>query len=163
MTFKTADLYDEHGEDLQVATPLFKDFGQRRAFSGPIATVKCFEDNSLVRKSLGQPGDGRVLVVDGGGSVRCALVGDRLAALGRDNGWAGIVVFGCIRDSEELATIDIGIKALGTNPRKSVKREEGQSQIPLRFADVRFEPGSFLYADPDGIVISASKLHYDVQ
>lgn len=158
MSTKTADLYDEHGENLQVAEPLFRDFGARLSFSGPVATVKCFEDNSLVRAALEQPGEGRVLVVDGGGSLRCALVGDLLGALGRDNGWTGIVVYGCIRDAVELGQIELGLKALATNPRKSVKRGEGQSDVPVRFAGVVFEPGAYLYADPDGIVVSDSPL-----
>lgn len=158
MTFKTADILDDHDDKVQVAEPLFRDYGQKRSFRGVIATVKCFEDNTLVRQFLEQPGDGRVLVVDGGGSQRCALVGDRLGALARDNGWAGILVFGCIRDSEDLASIDIGLKALATHPRKSVKRGEGQSQLAVSFAGVRFEPGHYLYADADGIVVSEQAL-----
>lgn len=154
MRFKTADLYDCHSEEVQVAEPLFRDFGQRQYFHGPVATVKCHEDNSLVRATLEKKGEGRVLVVDGGGSTRCALVGDRLGALGRDNGWSGIIVFGCIRDAEELGSIDIGVKALATNPRKSVKRQEGQTEIVLSFADVTFEPGHHVYADIDGIIVS---------
>lgn len=155
---KTADLYDEFADRLQVAEPLFRDFGGVRTFSGPIATIKCFEDNSLVREALEQPGEGRVLVVDGGGSRRCALVGDRLGALGRDNGWSGILVFGCIRDREELSGIGIGLKALATNPRKSVKRGEGQRDLSVSFAGVNFHPGHWLYADPDGVVVCEEKL-----
>ncbi len=158
MTFTTADLYDEFADDLQVAEPLFQDFGERKRFAGKIVTVKCFEDNSLVRKFLEQPGEGGVLVVDGGGSTHCALVGDRLGALGRDNGWSGVVVYGCVRDKVALSHIDIGLKALATTPRKSVKAGAGESQGRLEFAGVVFEPGSFLYADPDGIVVSAKSL-----
>jgi regulator of ribonuclease activity A len=158
MSFATADLYDEYGEKLQVAQPLFNDFGGRMRFHGQIATVKVHEDNSLVRAALEEKGEGRVLVIDGGESLRCALVGDMLAQLGKDNGWSGIVVSGCIRDSAVIITIDIGVKALGTNPRKSVKKGAGDRDIPVNFAGVTFTPGHYLYADEDGILISAKKL-----
>jgi regulator of ribonuclease activity A len=153
----TADLCDDH-PDLQVADPLFRDYGKTVAFHGPIATLKIFEDNTLVRKALEQPGEDRVLVVDGGGSTRCALVGDRLATLAKDNGWSGILVYGCIRDSAVIAAIDVGLKALATTPKKSVKRGEGQQDIPVRFAGVTFEPGHHLYADADGVVVSAEAI-----
>ena len=155
---KTADLYDQYGEQLQVAAPLLSSYGGRSTFAGAIATIKVFEDNSLVRAALETPGNGRVLVVDGGGSLRCALVGDQLAKLAVDNGWAGIVVNGCIRDAAEIATLAIGIKARNTNPRKSVKRGEGQQDIPVSFAEVRFQPGAHLYADSDGIVVADQPL-----
>ncbi len=158
MSFATADLYDEHGERLQVALPLFRDYGGRRRFCGPVSTVKAFEDNTLVRAALEEPGEGRVLVVDGGGSLRCAMVGDNLARLGIDNGWSGIVVHGCIRDSGPIGEMAIGVKAMATNPRKSVKRGEGRRDIPVRFAEVLFEPGHWLYADEDGIVVAESEL-----
>jgi regulator of ribonuclease activity A len=150
----TADLYDAHGEDLRVLAPLFRDFGGREAFAGEVVTVKVFEDNSLVRSTLETPGNGRVLVVDGGGSLRCALVGDMLAELGVRNGWAGIVVYGCIRDAGPIAALPIGVKALATNPRKSVKKGEGEVGAVLRFAEVTIRPGDYLYADGDGIVIA---------
>jgi regulator of ribonuclease activity A len=158
MSHATADLYDEHGEKLQIASPVFRDFGGNIAFEGPVATLKVFEDNSLVRSCLEEPGEGRVLVVDGGGSLRCALVGDMLAELGRKNGWAGIVVYGCVRDAEVLSRMSIGIKALGTNPRKSVKKGEGTRDATLRFADLVVKPGQYLYADRDGIVIAEGRL-----
>ena len=158
MMFATADLYDEYGEDLQIAKPIFNDYGGKKIFSGPTSTVKVFEDNSLVRAALEEPGEGRVLVVDGGASLRCALVGDKLAELGKDNGWEGIIVCGCIRDSDVIATIQIGIKALNTNPRKSVKKGVGERNISVCFADVTFKPGEYVYADLDGIVISDSKI-----
>ena len=158
MSFATADLYDQHGDKLQVAQPLFNDFGGRMRFHGQIATVKVHEDNSLVRAALEEKGEGRVLVIDGGESLRCALVGDMLAQLGKDNGWSGIVVSGCIRDSAVIITIDIGVKALGTNPRKSIKKGAGDRDIPVTFAGVTFIPGHFLYGDEDGIVVSAEKL-----
>ncbi len=156
---KTADLYDQYGEQLQVAAPEFKDYGGRRGFHGEITTLKLFEDNSLMRETLGQRGDARVLVVDGGGSLRCALLGDQLARLGMDSGWSGIIIYGCIRDAEEIAAMDFGVKALNTNPTKSVKRGEGQKDISVRFAGVRFTPGEYAYADTDGIVLSETKLN----
>lgn len=155
---KTADLYDAYGDTLQVAAPGFRDFGGRNGFYGPIATVKVFEDNTLVRAALETPGHNRVLVIDGGGSMRCALVGDLLAQLAIDNGWAGIIVNGCIRDASEIDGMGIGIKALATNPAKSEKRGEGQSEVTVTFAGVAFEPGRYVYADRDGIVVSEKDL-----
>jgi len=155
---KTADLYDQYGDVLQVAAPLFRNFGRRGSFSGPVSTVKVFEDNTLVRNMLELPGKGRVLVVDGGGSLRCALVGDRLAQLAIDNGWAGIIINGCIRDSREINDMDIGIKAVAVHPAKSAKRGEGQQEVSVRFAAVDFEPGCYVYADADGIVVSDKNL-----
>lgn len=156
--FTTADLYDQHGENVQVALPVFGDFGGHLQFHGPISTVKVHEDNTLVRAALEEPGKGRVLVVDGGESLRCALVGDKLAKLGLDNGWNGIVVSGCIRDSAVIATMDIGVKAMGTNPRKSLKLGAGQRDVPVTFAGVTFSPDDYLYADEDGILVSNQAL-----
>lgn len=153
MSFATADLCDELGPRARVAEPLFRDFGGLRSFHGPVATVRVFEDNVLVREALGEDGRGRVLVVDGAGSVRCALVGDMLGRMAHENGWVGIVVNGAIRDSEEISTIPIGLKALATHPRRSEKDGAGEREVPLAFAGVSFEPGQTLYADPDGIVI----------
>ena len=158
MEFTTADLCDDHGDAVQVAEPLFRDFGGRRAFAGPIRTVKTFEDNSLVRAALEEPGERHVLVIDGGASARCALVGDRLAQLAVDNDWAGIVVHGCIRDSAEIAQIALGLKAVGTSPRKSVKRGAGQRDVTLHFGGVEFRPGHYVYADSDGVIVSATSL-----
>ena len=154
MNFATADLYDEHGEDLQVVEPVFSDYGGKKIFCGPVSTLKVFEDNSLVRTALEEPGEGRVLVVDGGGSLRCALVGDILAQIAMDNNWKGIIVNGCIRDSDVIARIDIGVKALATNPRKSIKKGAGERDLPITFAGVTFTPGEYVYADSDGIVVS---------
>ena len=154
--FKTADLCDEHA--VAVAAPMFNDYGKRISFAGPIATVKCFEDNSLVRQQLEQVGNGRVLVVDGGGSTRCAMVGDILAKMAADNGWHGIIVYGCIRDSGVIATIDIGVKAIGTLPLKSVKKGVGEIDVPVHFADVDFIPTHYVYADEDGIILSPTAL-----
>lgn len=154
----TADLYDEHGEHLRVLAPIFNDYGGVAEFEGAVATLKVHEDNSLVRAALEEPGNGKVLVVDGGGSTRCALVGDLLAALGAKNGWAGVVVYGCIRDSGPISQIAIGVKALATNPRKSVKKGAGDRDIVVQFAETTIAPGDYLYADRDGIVIATAKL-----
>ena len=150
----TADITDAH-PDAQVAVAQFRSFGGREAFFGPISTVKVFEDNSLVRAALEEPGNGRVLIVDGGASQRCALVGDRLAALAHGNGWAGIVVYGCIRDAAIMKTIDVGIVALGTSPKKSIKRGQGTRDAVVRFAGVRWAPGAYAYADEDGVIVLA--------
>jgi len=158
MSFATADLYDEYGEKLQVVLPMFRDYGGREKFFGPISTVKAHEDNTLVRVALEEPGEGRVLVVDGGESLRCAMVGDMLAQLGQDNGWSGIIVSGCIRDAAVIAGIDIGVKALNTNPRKSLKKGAGDRDISVTFAGVTFNVGEYIYADQDGIVIARNKL-----
>jgi len=151
MTFKTADLCDDHEDKVSVAEPIFADFGGNISFSGKIFTIKCFEDNSLVREALKTSGEGRVLVVDGGGSMRRALVGDLLD-------WSGIVVNGCIRDSGVIETISIGCKALGTLPMKTEKKGIGEKDLTVHFADVDFVPGHYLYADEDGIIVSAEDL-----
>ena len=154
----TADLCDAHAE-VQVCAPLFRDYGGKRAFHGPIATVKVFEDNALVRATLETPGAGRVLVVDGGGSLRCALVGGLLGELAVKNGWAGILVNGGVRDTAELQTQQIGIKALAAHPRKSEKGlHTGVADRVVAFAGVRFHPGAWLYADADGIVVADTAL-----
>jgi len=154
----TADLYDRYGEELQVPAPMFNDYGGLRSFCGVIATVKVHEDNSLVCAALEEPGQGRVLVIDGGGSLRCALVGERLALVAQQNGWSGMVVYGCIRDSAAIASIGIGLKAMNTTPRKSVKRGFGERDIAVSFAGVTFTPGAYLYADPDGMLVADRRL-----
>jgi regulator of ribonuclease activity A len=158
MTFKTADLYDAHGDRLAVVAPMFKRYGRRQAFAGEVVTLKCFEDNKSVREVLGRDGRGKVLVIDGGGSLRTALVGDLIAKLAVDQGWAGMVVYGCIRDSAEIDTLDIGVRALDTNPTRPVKRVDGEPDVPVSFAGVTFRPGQHLYADEDGIVVAAARL-----
>jgi len=158
MTFATADLYDEYEDKLQIATPMFNDYGGNLKFCGPASTVRVFEDNSLVKAALEEPGEGRVLVIDGGASLKCALLGDMLAELGKENDWVGIIVYGCIRDSAVIANIAIGIKALNTNPRKSVKKGTGERDVSVNFADVIISPGDYIYADEDGIVISGERL-----
>jgi len=156
--FRTADLCDEFGDELEVCEPLFCDYGGKPRFAGPIATIKCFEDNSRVRELTAEPGQGRVLVIDAGGSRRRAVLGDMLAQRAVDNGWSGILVYGCVRDSVALGEMPLGVKALGTCPLKTDKRDEGQSQIPVRFAGVVFRPGHWLFADEDGVVVSARAL-----
>lgn len=159
MTTATTDLSDAHPE-AQVAEPIFGDFGGVTTFHGAIKTIKVFEDNALVRATLETPGEGRVLVVDGGGSMRCALVGGNLGQLAVKNQWAGIVVYGYIRDSEEIAEQAFGLKALGTHPRKSEKGLHSAVQDKVvSFAGVSFKPGAWLYADADGIVVSDTPIH----
>lgn len=158
MDFKTADLFDRFEDRVQVCEPLFRDFGGLDRFAGPVATVKCFEDNSLVKAALAEPGAGRVLVVDAGGSLRCAMLGDLLAASAVANGWRGVVMYGCIRDCAEIAGMALGVKALATHPRKSLKRGEGQRDLPVTFAGVSFRPGDFVYCDEDGILVSCADI-----
>ncbi|MDQ3034206.1 MAG: ribonuclease E activity regulator RraA [Myxococcota bacterium] len=159
MTFtKTTDLCDAHPELVRVADPIFRSFGGRAEFEGAIATLKLHEDNALVREALSKPGDGRVLVIDGGGSMRRALVGDQLAALAQRNGWSGIVVHGCIRDAADIAQIAIGVLALGTHPRKSDKRAHGIAGEPVTFAGVTFTPGEHAWIDVDGLVVAPRRL-----
>jgi regulator of ribonuclease activity A len=154
---KTADLYDKYEEKLQVCEPVFHHFGGLRSFHGRIATLKCFEDNSLVGTHLRQPGEGRILVVDAGGSLRCAMLGDQLAQKAVDNGWAGVLMFGCIRDLEDIAKMPLGVLALAATPRKSVKKGAGVAGTPVIFAGVTFRPGEWLYADADGVVVLAEQ------
>ena len=157
-SWTTADLYDEYEDRLQVSEPLFIHYGGQNCFCGPVATIKCFEDNSMVSEVLGTPGNGRVLVVDAGGSRRCAMLGDRLAQKGVDNGWAGVVMFGCIRDSMEIGQMPLGVLALATMPRKSIKKGIGESGIAVNFGGVVFRPGAWLYADPDGLVVAEERI-----
>lgn len=157
----TADLCDAHeGQDgaLSVVRPVFRDFGGAVQFGGQMVTLRCADDNTKVREQLEQPGEGRVLVVDGGGSLRCALLGGNLAVLAAERGWSGIVVNGCVRDSAELRQAPVGIRALATHPRRSEKRSGGSVNVVLHFADAVFVPGHFLTADEDGMVLSASRL-----
>jgi regulator of ribonuclease activity A len=154
----TADLCDEFGDSVQVCEPIFHAFGGRHAFSGPVSTVRCFEDNSRVREAVASPGQGHVLVVDGGGSRRRALLGDKLGLAAVSNGWAGVIIHGCIRDSAELGRMDLGVRALGTMPLRSDKRGEGERDVPVRFAGVTFRPGDYVFVDEDGIILSHQPL-----
>ncbi len=154
----TADLCDEHADAVQVCEPVFQAYGGRHAFSGPVSTVRCFEDNSRVKEAVEGPGNGRVLVVDGGGSRRRALFGGNLGNAAVKNGWAGIIIHGCIRDSAELGQLNLGIRALGTMPLRSEKRGEGERDVPVRFAGASFRPGDYVYVDEDGVVVSHAPL-----
>jgi len=154
----TADLCDAHSELIKVVDPIFKSYGLKKLFSGEIVTVKVHEDNALVKNLLNTDGNNKVLVIDGGGSLRCALVGGNLAQIAADYGWQGIIVYGCIRDSEEISKIPIGIKALNTHPLKSIKHGRGDIDIPVTFAGVTFFPKHYLYADFDGVIVAPHQL-----
>ena len=149
----TADLSDLHGDTLSSLSLQLRSFGGRRSFDGPIRTVRCFQDNALVKGMLTTPGDGAVLVIDGGGSLETALMGDLIAQSAVDHGWAGVVVHGAIRDSVAIGALPLGVKALGTNPRKSTKTGAGEEDVVLSIAGVRFRPGAHLYADADGVLV----------
>lgn len=159
--FLTCDLCDAHKADtdgaFRVLPPAFRSFGGRSKFAGPVSTVKCFEDNTLVKAAVESPGEGRVLVVDGGGSLRRALVGGNLAAAAARNGWAGVVVDGAVRDVDELAACAVGIRALAPMPMPPHKRNEGQRDVPVLIQGVWVRPGDWLYADADGIVVMAAR------
>ena len=154
----TADLYDDHEGDVETCSVIFRDYGGRRSFHGPVRTVKCRNDNSLLRELLNEPGEGAVIVVDGDGSTERALLGDILAARGAVNGWSGLVIHGVIRDSVEIAGIDLGVKALGTNPAKSNKDGQGAVDGPVEFGGVRFAPGLWVYCDEDGVLLSPTAI-----
>ncbi|MBX7226873.1 MAG: ribonuclease E activity regulator RraA [Chitinophagales bacterium] len=157
--FQTADLYDAHEGNVQVCTPMFQSYGAKKRYFGAIVTIKCHEDNTLVGDTLRKEnGKGKVLVIDGGGSLRCALVGDLIAAAAVNNQWEGIIVYGCIRDSAPINEMEIGIRALNTNPTKTVKRNTGLLNEPVNFANVNFHPGEFVYVDEDGILVSHTPL-----
>lgn len=161
-TFATCDLCDAHKLDssgsFRVLPPVFRDFGAVRQFHGVVETVKCFEDNSLVKAAVDSPGLGRVLVVDGGGSLRRALLGGNLGAAAARNGWAGVVIDGCVRDVAELATHQVGIRALASMPQPTEKRNEGERSVAVLVQGVWVRPGDWLYADADGIVLSTKAL-----
>ncbi|WP_197376394.1 ribonuclease E activity regulator RraA [Mycolicibacterium baixiangningiae] len=149
----TADLVDDIGPDVRSCDLQLRQFGGRAEFAGRITTVRCFQDNALLKSVLSEPGDGGVLVIDGDGSLHTALVGDLIAGLGRDSGWSGLIVNGAVRDASTLRTLEIGIKALGTNPRKSTKTGAGERDVPVEFGGVTFTPGDVAYSDDDGIVV----------
>jgi regulator of ribonuclease activity A len=153
MTTSTADLWDQHGDALSAPTTQFRDFGGEIRFAGPARTVRCREDNVLVAQLLQTPGDGAVLIVDGAGSLSCALMGDRIAGLAVANGWAGVIINGAVRDSAALAALPIGIKALGTNPRKSGKEGAGDIDVPVEIGEALIRPGALVTADEDGVVV----------
>jgi regulator of ribonuclease activity A len=156
--FTTADLWDEHETLLSCVDPVFNHFGNKKLFAGKIRTIKVFEDNSLVRKQLELDGKGKVLVIDGGASLRCALLGDQLAAMAIKNNWEGIIVNGCIRDSQIINSMNIGIKALSTCPVKSIKRNQGELNVPVHFGGITFISDEYIYVDADGILVSKQNL-----
>jgi regulator of ribonuclease activity A len=156
--FAVCDLLDAHETECQVLEPALRSFGGRARFSGPIQTVRVFEDNVHVKATLATPGEGRVLVVDGGGSRRCALMGDLLGDSAVAHGWAGVVIHGCVRDIEALGGLPLGVLALSAMPRKSVKRGEGQVGETVSFLGACFTPGAWLYADPDGVIVASGPL-----
>ncbi|SFJ31229.1 ribonuclease E activity regulator RraA [Thermoflavimicrobium dichotomicum] len=155
---KTTDLCDAFLEKLQVSEDLFQSFGKKKSFHGPIHTVQVYEDNVLVRQALETIPAGSVLVVDGGGSKKCALLGDRLAEIAVERGIQGVIVYGCVRDTKELAELDLGVMALGKSPVKSKKDGKGKRDVTVRFAGVEWIPGHYVYVDEDGIVLSAENL-----
>jgi len=154
----TADLVDAHSAEVKSCEIQFRQFGGRLRFHGPVRTVKTLEDNALIKQTLSTPGGGAVLVIDGGGSLRSALVGDVIAGLGQESGWAGLVVLGAVRDSAALGRLDIGIKALGSNPWRSGKQGTGQLDVPVSFGGVEFRPGNWVYSDEDGLLVSSREL-----
>ena len=154
----TTDLYDDHEDTVQTCSTQFFDYGGRQQFFGRIRTVRCYRDNQLYRTLLDEPGEGCVVVVDGGASTETALMGDLIAAKGAKNGWAGCVILGAVRDSAELAKIDFGVKALGVNPAKSAKEGKGEVDVPVDFGGVRFEPGHWIYCDEDGVLVAPKEI-----
>ncbi|MCQ1948819.1 ribonuclease E activity regulator RraA [Arthrobacter sp. zg-Y859] len=153
MNTSTADLYDERGDELASVSLQFQDLGGHAGFTGPIRTVRCLEDNGIIKSLLNSPGEGAVLVVDGAGSLNTALMGDLIAGAAVENGWAGVVINGAIRDRAAVAKLPLGVKALGSNPRKSAKNSVGEVDVPVEFGGVTFRPGATLYADEDGILV----------
>jgi regulator of ribonuclease activity A len=158
MQFYTADICDAHEADVRIADPIFSSYGARNTFGGQIRTLRVFEDNSRLKELVSGDGAGAVLVVDGGASMRCALLGGNLAEMASSNGWAGLIINGCIRDVHEINASEIGVRALASCPRKSEKRGTGEQDIELKFAGVTFVPDEYVYCDLDGVIIAASDL-----
>ncbi len=157
-SLSTPDLCDQFPEQVSVLDPVYKSFGGNESFYGEVVTVKCFEDNSKVKQLVDTDGTGKVMVVDAGGSMRRACLGDMLAEKAQNNGWAGIIIYGCVRDVEILKTLNIGVQALGSHPMKTDKRDLGDINIPLQFSGVTVAPGNYIYADLNGIIVAASQL-----
>lgn len=158
MKISTPDLCDDHADVVQVVEPMFVNYGGHESFGGQIVTIKCFEDNSLVRELVSEPGSGKVLVVDAGGSMRRACLGDMLAEKACANGWEGIVMYGCIRDVDEISELELGVQALGTHPMKTEKKGIGERNLSVTFGGVTFKPGDYLYADNNGVIVSPRAL-----
>jgi len=155
----TPDLCDAYPDRVRVLEPMLINFGGIDRFGGEVVTVKCFEDNSVVKELAASPGKGRVMVVDGGGSMRRALLGDQVTATARDNGWAGFLIYGCIRDVDDIGALELGVQALGTVPVKTEKLGVGQTDVPVTFGGVTFHPGDWVYADNNGVVVADGALH----
>ena len=158
MKIVTPDLCDENLETVSAVAPIFNTYGGKSAFGGEIVTVKCFEDNTVVKARAAEDGAGKVMVVDGGGSMRCALVGDMIAANAMKNGWLGLIIYGCIRDVDAISILDIGIQALNSMPIRSVRENRGELNIEISFGGVTFKPGEYVYADNNGVIISPQSL-----
>ncbi|MCO1333964.1 ribonuclease E activity regulator RraA [Microbulbifer sp. OS29] len=159
MLKSTPDLCDAYPDDVQVVEPMFVNYGGRECFGGQIVTIKCFEDNSLVRELVAEPGRGKVLVVDAGGSMRRACLGDMLAEKAVANGWEGILMYGCIRDVDEIGELDLGVQALGSHPMKTEKKGAGERDLVVSFGGVNFRPGDYLYADNNGVLLAKKVLN----
>lgn len=158
MDYLTPDLCDANPGEVEVLEPVFTNYGGRRSFGGKIVTIKCFEDNSLIKLHASKPGKGKVMVVDGGGSLKKSLLGDMIATNAVKNGWEGFIIYGCIRDIDTIAELDLGVQALNSIPLKTEKLGVGELNVPIEFAGVSFKPGAFIYADNNGIITSAKAL-----
>lgn len=159
MDLSTADLFDERGEELESCATQLRSYGGRTWFCGRVTTIRCHRDNALVKQTLARPGDGKVLVVDGGGSLESALMGDLIAASAMENSWVGVIIHGAVRDVAALRELDLGIRALGSNPRKSAKDGVGEVDVPVTFGGATFRPGAMVWADEDGILVERSFVH----
>jgi len=158
MNISTPDLCDANPELVRIVEPLFKNFGGKKSFGGEIVTIKCYEDNSRVKENAGQNGKGKIMVVDGRGSLKKALLGDLIAETAMNNGWEGFIIYGCIRDVEPISTMNIGVKALNSTPLKTERKGAGELNVPVTFAGVTFSPGEFVYSDETGIIVSSKQL-----
>lgn len=158
MSFVTCDLCDDHPNDVRVCEPMFASFGGRETFGGEIVTVKCHEDNSRVKELLATPGKGKVLVVDGGGSLRCALMGDLIGESAVQNGWEGVIIYGCVRDVDALAQLDLGVHAVAAIPLKSVRKGVGETGLAITFGGITFVQGEYVYADNNGVIVAGRDL-----
>ncbi len=159
MKYLTPDLCDKYPDLVRVVEPIFKNYGGKSSFGGQIVTIKCYEDNSVVKETASIPGNGKIIVVDGGGSLRRALLGDLIAENAVQNGWEGFIIYGCIRDVDDISTMNLGVKALNTNPLKTDKKGIGDLNIPVSFGGVTFKPGEYVYADSNGIIVSSKPLN----
>jgi len=158
MKYSTPDLCDAYPDYVRVTEPVFKSYGAKPSFGGQIVTVKCFEDNSRIKELAATDGNGKVMVIDGGGSLRRALLGDLIAENARENNWEGFVIFGAIRDVDVISEIGIGVKALNSVPLKTERKGKGELNVPVTFAGVTFNPGEYVYSDETGLIVSPTEL-----